>query len=76
MGIIMKIFVRAKTGAKKAGIQKIDDTHFVVAVCERPTDGRANRVILRLLAKELGIAPSCLTIVKGMTSREKVVEIE
>ena len=72
----MKICVKAKTGAKKAGIQKFDDTHFVVAVRERPTEGRANRSIVKLLAEHLDIAPSRLTIVKGVTSREKVVEIE
>ena len=41
-----------------------------------PTDGGANEAVLRLLAKRLGIAPSRLTIVRGESSRDKVIEVE
>lgn len=38
-----------------------------------PTDGEANRAVLKLLAKALGVAPSTLTIVRGESSRDKVI---
>lgn len=71
----MKIFIRAKTGAKNPYVQEIDAAHFVVAVRERPTGGEANDAIERALAEYFGVAPSCVRIVSGFTSREKTAEI-
>jgi uncharacterized protein YggU (UPF0235/DUF167 family) len=41
-----------------------------------PTDGQANEAVRRLLAKRLGLAPSCLSLVRGATARDKTFEIE
>ncbi|MFZ2619657.1 MAG: DUF167 domain-containing protein [Alphaproteobacteria bacterium] len=40
-----------------------------------PEDGKANAAVLKLLAKELGIAKSRLTITHGLTSRDKVIQL-
>lgn len=45
----MKIFVKARAGAKEERVEKIDDTHFVVAVKEPPKQGRANGAIAQAL---------------------------
>lgn len=39
-------------------------------------DGRANRALCRLIAREIGLAPSRVTIVRGERSREKIVRVE
>jgi hypothetical protein len=72
----MKLFIKAKVGAKEEYVEQLDDNHFVVAVHERPEAGRANHAILKLLADYLNTPLSQLTIVSGFTSREKVVEIQ
>jgi uncharacterized protein (TIGR00251 family) len=41
-----------------------------------PTEGKANAGVITLLAKTLGVSKSRLTIVRGHSSREKVVSIE
>ena len=41
-----------------------------------PADGNANVGAIALLAKTLGVSKSRLEIVKGHSSREKVVSIE
>ena len=46
-----------------------------VRVTAAPTDGEANDAVLRLLAKHLGVARSTLTLVRGGTSRSKVIEV-
>ncbi len=46
-----------------------------VYVTTVPEDGKANKDVIKLLAKELGLAKSCLEIEKGLTSREKIVNI-
>lgn len=71
----MKIFVRAKPRAKKAGVQKIDDTHFIVSVKEPPSEGRANWAIERTLAEYFKVPVSGVRIVSGHSSRDKIIEI-
>jgi hypothetical protein len=47
-----------------------------VRVTAPPTDGKANDAVLRLLAKQLGVGRSALTIVSGESSRNKVIAVE
>ena len=71
----MKLFVTAKPGAKKEGVEKTGENKFIVAVKEPPVQGRANLAIIKSLADYLNIAPSRLKIISGHTSRQKIVEI-
>jgi len=41
-----------------------------------PIRNRANAELVRLLAKELGVGQTSVTLVKGLISRVKVVEID
>lgn len=45
-------------------------------VTEPPVDGRANAATCRLVAKAIGIAPSKVRVLRGTTSRDKVLEVE
>lgn len=71
----MKIFVKAKPGAKEARIEKIDENNYIVAVKESAKEGRANWAIERALAEYFKVSPSEVRIIFGKTSRQKVVEI-
>ncbi|MDP2705675.1 MAG: DUF167 domain-containing protein [bacterium] len=71
----MRIFVSAKPAAREESIEKIDETHFVVAVKEPPIQGRANQAIIRALAEYFNVSSSQIAIVSGWTSRQKVIEI-
>ncbi|MDP3963508.1 MAG: DUF167 domain-containing protein [bacterium] len=71
----MKIFIAAKPGAKKPRIEQVDDTHIVVAVKERPEDGKANAAIIKAVAAHFGVAASRVRMISGRTARKKVVEI-
>jgi uncharacterized protein (TIGR00251 family) len=46
-----------------------------VRVAAAPADGEANAAVIKLLAKALGISRSELTIISGMASRHKRIEI-
>jgi uncharacterized protein YggU (UPF0235/DUF167 family) len=48
----------------------------LVKVRAKPQDGAANEAVLALLAEALGIATSRLRMLRGATSREKLVRIE
>lgn len=71
----MRIFVKAKPGAKKAEVIKIGDDRFEVSVKEPPVKGLANRAITDLLAGHFGVSSSEVRIVSGLTSRQKIIEI-
>jgi uncharacterized protein YggU (UPF0235/DUF167 family) len=79
----MKIFVKAKPGAKRARITENSDLfgrgsdrHFVVSVTERAIEGKANEAIIQAIAAHLKVAPSRVSMTSGQTSRDKVLEIE
>ena len=71
----MKIFVQAKPNAREEKIAKIDETHFIVAVREPPVNGLANAAIRKALAGYFKVASSCVRLVSGFSSRNKVFEI-
>lgn len=70
-----KIFVQAKPNAREERIEKIDETHFTVAVREPPVNGLANAAIRKALAGHFKVAPSCAQLVSGFSSRNKVFEM-
>lgn len=83
----MRIFVKAKPGAKEEKVEiekpqqslwQIDekDLHLKVSVKERPIEGRANEAIKKALVKYLNISNSQLTLISGATSKNKVFEVK
>lgn len=71
----MKIFVTAKPNAKENSVEKLDETHFKVKVKCAPQDGKANQAVIETLADYLDISKSCLTLLKGQTSKNKILEL-
>ena len=71
----MRIFVTAKPSAKETLLQRIDDTHFRIAVREPPIQGRANAAIMKELADHLEVSSSRITLISGFSSKQKVFEI-
>ena len=53
-----------------------DDGVVLVRVTAAPVDGKANAAVCRLLAKRAGVAASAVSIVRGQTSRDKVVRFD
>jgi len=71
----MKISVRVKTRAKAEKVERAAGGNFVIWVKAVPTDGKANRAVLQLLADYFDVAPSSLRIVSGHTNRDKIIAI-
>ena len=70
-----RLAIRVTPGAKTEGIA-IEKGRVLVKVRAKPQDGAANDAVLALLAKALGMAPSRLHLLRGATSREKLVQID
>lgn len=52
------------------GAQRIK-AHVTVA----PEDGKANKAVIALLAKALGVPKSALSVAQGATARDKLIRI-
>lgn len=70
-----RVLVRVSPRASRNLVEVRDGT-VRVYVTTAPTDGQGNAAVIELLAKKLGIAKSHLTIVRGETSREKLIDVE
>lgn len=46
------------------------------AVTAVPEKGKANKALIQLLSKHFGVSKSSITIVRGETSRLKIIEIQ
>ena len=71
----MRISIRVKPNARKNDVRKIDDKRFIVSVSAPPFEGKANDQVIELLSEYFGKAKRNITIVRGATAREKIVEV-
>jgi len=46
-----------------------------IRVTTVPEDGKANKAVLKLLAKALGVPVSTLSVTRGHTSRDKTIRL-
>ena len=65
------IAVRAQPGAKKNGITGEHDGALKVSVTQAPEKGKANKAIVEVLAKQLGLKKSQVSLLSGETSQRK-----
>lgn len=70
-----RLAVRVTPGARVEGIA-IEGGRVLVKVRARPQDGAANAAVLALLAAALGLAASRLRVLRGATSRDKLIGID
>lgn len=70
----MKIVAKVKPNAHENKIEKRGD-EFIISVKESPKEGKANRAVIRLLAKHFNISTSRVEIISGNASRNKRIEI-
>ncbi len=71
----MRLSVTVTPRARVERVERIDPTHLRVAVTAPPHEGRANAAMVRAVAAFLGVRSSQVKIVRGLTSRQKVLEI-
>jgi uncharacterized protein YggU (UPF0235/DUF167 family) len=69
-----RLAVRATPGARIAGLE-IAQGKLLAKVRAKPEDGKANAAVIALIAGALGIAPSRIALLRGATSREKLLQI-
>ena len=70
----MNVQVTVKPGAKQEKIVESGDG-LVVYLHARAHDGEANVALIKALSDYYGVSKSCIEILRGQKSHQKVVEI-
>ena len=70
----MNIQVTVKPGAKVEKIVESDDG-LTVYLHARAHDGEANAALVKILSDYYDVSKSCITILRGQKSHQKVVEV-
>ena len=72
----MKLTIKVKPNSKESGVEEIGPHHLLIKVKAPPRENKANQEVVETLAEHLRVPKSRLSIVKGMKSKQKVVEVE
>ena len=72
---MMRIIVTVIPRARRPHVEPLEDGGLRVAVTAPPHEGRANAAVIAALAEHFHVPRSRVRILRGKTSRRKVVEI-
>ena len=70
------IKIRVQPKSSRNQVDGFQDGALRVRVTAAPTEGQANAAVIALLAKTLGVSKSRLGIIRGYSSRDKVVSVD
>ena len=69
------IEVKVRPRARIEKIEALENSGFAVWTTAPADKGEANEAVTKLLARHLGVAPSCVVLRRGATSRNKLFEV-
>ncbi|GAB4237041.1 MAG: hypothetical protein Kow0049_22560 [Stanieria sp.] len=72
----MKISVKVKPNSQQQKIEELADGSLIIRLKSPPIDGKANQELIEILAKKFQVAKSQITIKSGLSSKNKLVEIQ
>lgn len=72
----MRVSVKVIPSAKVEQIQMSLEGSLKVWLKAKPVDGRANQALTKLLAKHYSVKKGQVRIVQGLTTRQKLIEVD
>jgi uncharacterized protein (TIGR00251 family) len=70
------VAIRLQPRAKREEVVGERAGAIVIRVTAPPVDGKANAALCAFIAKAVGVSASSVDVVRGQTSRDKVVRVE
>ena len=61
--------------ASKNEVTGLYNDALKIRLTSPPVDGEANKACMQLFAKWLGISPSKISIIQGLSSKNKIIEV-
>ncbi len=68
--------VKVKPNSKSQNIKEEADGSLIVQLKSSPVDGKANDELIKLLAKQFDVPKSNIRIKSGLSSRQKLIEVD
>ena len=68
--------VTVQPRASKNEVCGLYDDKLKIRLTSPPVEGAANSLCVKFLAKRLGTSPSKISIVRGLTARQKTIRVE
>ncbi len=72
----MQIKVKVKPNSKVQKIEETSDGSLNIHLKSPPVDGKANEELIRVLSEKFDVAKSRIRIKSGVSSRQKLIEID
>jgi uncharacterized protein (TIGR00251 family) len=73
---VLTLDIKVTPRASRNEIVGIRDGVLAIRVTAAPVDDAANRAAVKLIAKQVGVAPSRIRIARGARGRRKRIEID
>jgi uncharacterized protein (TIGR00251 family) len=73
---VARLAVRVQARARRDEIAGERGGSLLVRVTAPPVEGKANAAVCKLLAKRLRLAPRKVAVLRGASSRDKLIEID
>jgi uncharacterized protein YggU (UPF0235/DUF167 family) len=73
---VVRVEVHTTPGASGTRVGGEHDGLLVVRVTQRTVDGKATEAVRNALAEAIGVSPSQVRVVRGETSRRKLLEVD
>jgi uncharacterized protein (TIGR00251 family) len=70
------LHVRLQPRARRDEVVGERGDAIVIRITAPPVDGKANAALCAFVAKSVGVGTSRVSVVRGQTSRDKVVRVE
>ncbi|MDD4294238.1 MAG: DUF167 domain-containing protein [Candidatus Omnitrophica bacterium] len=71
----MRVNVKVVPRAKHEKIESINGG-LKVYIKQPPVDGKANKYLIKILAKHFDVKQSAVNVIAGVTSRNKIIQID
>lgn len=72
----MQIKVKVKPNSKIQKIEEAADRSLIVYLKSPPVDGKANEELIKVLSENFHVPQSRIRIKSGLSSRQKLIEID
>lgn len=68
--------VKVKPNSKHQSIKEEIDGSITIHLKSPPVDGKTNEELIKILAERFGVSKSNIRIKSGLSSRQKLIEID
>ena len=71
----MKVQVKVKPNSRISTIEELPDGSWLAKLQSPPVNGKANKELIELIARQFAVSKSQVAIKSGASGRTKIVEI-